>query len=152
MLQCSICGAAATVLVTDCVDGKSAQELAYCDQHGPELSGSQALKTCDSLKEYLIFLRWLIEFVETNNRMPTPDELYKLGFAEAPAMQLPSNTSTGQSVDPNQLSWLKFFADFLEEHERAPTPQECIDSGLLNLIQPMRARSDLSRTRGAEET
>jgi hypothetical protein len=122
-MKCEICGAEASVHVTD---------VYVTEAHSDNTRGERQLcLTCaqqvglpvsTDFTHYAQKIRKLAAFIKTNNRMPSTEELRLFGGAGTMPLSEP-----GTSDFQEQLNYLESQANFLEQHKRFPTEEELPD-------------------------
>ena len=122
-MKCEVCGDEALVdimevHVTEAQSGNTKSERSLC----MACAQPMGFDVTADIRKKAQSIRTLAQFIKTNNRMPSSEELRLLGGGGT----MPS-TAPGTKEFQEQLRHLESLADFLEQHGRFPTEQELPD-------------------------
>ena len=120
IMQCESCGNLATYHVTAVgADGDSVQR-SLCELHARE-AGFPVASTNGTSTSVVTKMKLLADFLRTNRRMPTSDEMMAIGGAVGSPCD-----DTDEDIDAC-ISYLDAFVDFVHENGRFPTEDELHD-------------------------
>jgi len=120
-MQCELCERPATYHVTDVgADGDSVQR-SLCERHARE-TGFPVPPRQEVLTSVVANTKLLANFLRTNRRMPTPDEMTAIGGAIGSPRD-----DTDEEIDA-YISYVDAFGEFVEQNGRFPTEDELHDA------------------------
>ena len=119
-MQCESCESLATYHVTSVdADGESVQR-SLCELHARE-AGFPVQSSCETSTSVAANMKLLAEFLRTNRRMPTSDEMLTIGGAIGPPRD-----DTDEDIT-TYIAYLDAFVAFVDQNGRFPTDEELRD-------------------------
>lgn len=119
-MKCEMCDSPATVHITDLSADEDSAVRSLCEAHARE-AGLLIPSAEESRKAVLRQIKLLADFLRTERRMPSSDELMPMGGSTGPAQ-----ADTEDKID-EYVAYLDSVVAFVERNGRFPTDEELPD-------------------------